>query len=701
MATMKAASFSRCLLTLLILFSHLSAQILLPIQLEPDSSVSFVIGGSVSCWYTTNQVGEGDQLSTFMQQDFGENNIRQNSITFTIHQLTEFRFGLQMDEEADGVVEVNATYNHAISKLRKIHVVLILLMETFNEISTAIHASGYATSDKVIFFVRVGTSSTNNLSIKIFHQELSSKEEEMVPFSAPIVLYENAENGTAGMYCYFCSGENLKVFSGEIEKIHFSIIADARQRTGHGMRIPIIRNPILRSQTCIEFSVWPEYNDGRPKVCTEELSIITEVSRYVNITLVSFRLPPKESVKAKRLLNVFHGEGVGVAMRNVIILTRGGLVHFGNIPRNMIACLDPKVLQFYDFTLPFAFTRELWFAILILSAILTFIYKNVALGMDIIWLFVGWGLEHSHPRKVVGFILISISIVTYTYSAYISADLMQLAEFPKLNLLFKQIGVKLLVATKGGRRNILNFFGFMPMVTKKRIMKYLGDFTPEELTVQAESWNYGSTFEILEMLAKDKRYLWGAEHLNLARKIGTGLKSIRDKYLCQVRPTNIETGCEFMVRIILRYWGYLATTFGAVHERLLEAGVLNMVNKFKEYRSQNDVRDLQMKDANGFVTPAPLNLKSAIGISALYFIAALSAIILFWGISFVCNSRRNPARKAPSKSDAFHFQSVRRTKHLKKVQSTAKSHPDPTHDSLWYINFQRRQCISAKWTIST
>lgn len=118
-----------------------------------------------------------------------------------------------------------------------------MLTESFNETSIAIQNSGYATSHQVLFLVRIPKHSVEDLLIKEFQENMFTNEDELVPFSAAMVLYESGRNGLMKLLRYFCSGTSdaFNETTGVDLRRASSAISSAQQRHDHGMTVRLIK----------------------------------------------------------------------------------------------------------------------------------------------------------------------------------------------------------------------------------------------------------------------------------------------------------------------------------------------------------------------------------------------------------------------------------------------------------------------------
>lgn len=204
----------------------------------------------------------------------------------------------------------------------------------------------------------------------------------------------------------------------------------------------------------------------------------------LNSAIVNFKLPHMESIKSRRLLNVFAGEGTLITWPNGIAATWGGIIQVGNI-RYLIWLQYASVL---GLQIKFSIhTSDVWFLILTAGMIHSFIYKNMALGFDIIWLFVGWRWEHGHSRKVLGYILFSISIVTYSYSGNVSADMMQLAKSHRPNELITVHDFKVMLMEKCLLLFVAQLLKTLQMEIKQPFLNFMGGMKLTDMFIQGDS----------------------------------------------------------------------------------------------------------------------------------------------------------------------------------------------------------------------
>lgn len=158
--------------------------------------------------------------------------------SFTIYIVQELRFGVEMGEGEQRVVEKitwDDNYPRFTQRRRSFGTIFILLTETFNDTTAAIKNTGYATAGQVVYFIGVTKLSCKNLVIDQFQTNLFVNS-ELTIFGAPVVFLEFGRNGGLSIFCNFCpNGTDKFILNNRLfGKVAYSLILTRAQfRHGH------------------------------------------------------------------------------------------------------------------------------------------------------------------------------------------------------------------------------------------------------------------------------------------------------------------------------------------------------------------------------------------------------------------------------------------------------------------------------------
>lgn len=625
-----------------------STGITLPVPLKDICYVDIITSGKN---VSTDIVEHGEDVASLLlnHRRQNQNNCYQS---YTIHS-SELSFGIQMDEDfkyIEDQLTIKTGYFRFLGKLRKQGVLVVLLPETFNETLVAIQNSGYATSNAVMLFIRVRQVSIKNPVIHELQETITSPDPEITPFYPTIIFFES-DSRRIGLFCYFCPEGSDKLFVHDIpsELTLESIIlqfAENQLRDGHGRRVQFSLSQLVDETDICLVNLPSKRADfyHQLEACgTPEIVVVSSFMPLMNLTAVLSNLPDEETAVAKWMLTMFVNEVAVLSIPNVIAYTRGGYHAFGKTPLELIGCVSSQSQSKVDFFLGSIFVPQLWLAILAVAFTLAYVYKNLPLGIDIIWILVGWGTWYEHPRHVTGFIFIPIAIVTYTYHAHVSTDLMQLATSPTTKELFTKNFQIWFDPGKPGKSLILSMFEGLPTPVKLAIENGLGGLTLADILFDDEPIPRSSTITLVETLVSTKRFLWASDHIELLHGFGKGLKYIHETILCRVMDFSTESNLGIAAQGCWRVWGYLSSRMLSFQRIFFEAGVYEQAIKLHT-QGRRVLKGLNMEQANGFLKPPTMNLKSTVGLSALYLFIIQCAILLMWIIWQVSVRRENITR---------------------------------------------------------
>lgn len=350
-----------------------------------------------------------------------------------------------------------------------------------------------------------------------------------------------------------------------------------------------------------------------------DVIILSTIRTLLNFTFVGFTQKPSEHKKMKWHLNICYGEATFLLLPNEFASTRGSYMSLGEIPVELIACVKSDSLSSFDYSFGSVFIWSWWIAIAVIVLLHMLLYRSISRGFDVTWYFLNMPGFLSHPMKVVGFTLISITIVANSYNGSLSAEFMRLADFPSFE---KFVALRYRVAIVGSRKslNVIYETSF-PNATRRGLEKALGgipfvDTLYDETIIKTYN---GSFSQVVRTMAEMKLGLLGNDQVDLASMLGKSVKNVMSGYLCKVLDVKAEINLPMSLPRSVRVWGYLSQRTARLVNTWLEIGLFKFGNSFSYSHSQMALQALDMKDAATGLECRPLTINSHLGLSALYF----------------------------------------------------------------------------------
>ncbi|CAL8136167.1 unnamed protein product [Orchesella dallaii] len=178
-----------------------------------------------------NLVGKGirmESLNPFLKID----DLIVSSYTFAI--TVEYSNVSTVDEESEIVnnITLQESYLRYYPKLRGDCLVFILHTLNFNETVTAIHQSGFGTSDEAIFFLHLPIWSEWNSHI----ESLSALHLHSPYIFHANIVFLGPNSNTSGVHCYVCPRSTSKHYVINVTSIKslFSLKRFAQHLNGNG-----------------------------------------------------------------------------------------------------------------------------------------------------------------------------------------------------------------------------------------------------------------------------------------------------------------------------------------------------------------------------------------------------------------------------------------------------------------------------------
>lgn len=601
-----------------------------PIQLEPNTLVNVVTSGK-NWWSNVSKDVDIIQSFFLMNPPADIHKDISQTTTFTIHDVEHLIMGFEMDEDEHEIVG-NLTMKNGYFRFARrfslVKILFILFTDSFNETLKAIQNSGYATSDRVLFLIRVDQLTPDEAVLHKFQNGLFEEEKEAKPFYASIGFFTPDHNQErVAILCYICPGvsEKLQVLEPSSEVTVSSLLSMVNMRHGHQLPVKLTLGPYKTAEPkFLTASSWSDYYGCLKASMLPEFCVLYSVLHFANVSTLKFHIPESEITRSTWLLNFYVGESSLVGIPNVIANSRGVYTSLGEGTWKFIFCIRVGRIHSLDYALRSVFVPELWILIVLVGITLAVFYGNMKRGMDIVWLFTGRGLEIRHPRKIIGYILLTCCMIANIYAAYFKSDSMLSGRFASIKELADD-GYKLWVAPETPSF-VKRFYGSMPEPIRNGIDAFFGGL---DFLSAGEPPTSKTSVERITTMAERNLYLWANDHLDLLYTFGKNPKYVRNAYMCKVMSWEDEYN-KISDHITWRTWGYISTNVVTSHSYLLQAGLYARAKNILLFPKQRESKDLDMMDADGFLRWAPMNLKSATGISAMYLAAVETFIFNVW-----------------------------------------------------------------------
>ncbi|CAL8136173.1 unnamed protein product [Orchesella dallaii] len=521
-----------------------------------------------------NLVGKGIQtesLIPFLKID----DLIIPSYTFTI--TLEYSNVSTANEESDIVnnITLQESYLRYYPKLRGDCLVFILHTLNFNETVTAIHQSGYGTSDETIFFLQLPIWSEWNSHLESF---------SALHLHSPYIFHANIvflgpNSNTSGVHCYVCLPNTLKLYliKATSFKSFLSLKRFAQQLNGNGHK----RHLVLQSAICdLNLDHCLKFKEDSTKqhnkntffkhiqaYCSPPMVVLfIATQQTLNVSLVSKakHVPEDELHDFEWLTQIRYGEMLIQRIPNHIITTRDRFLILRNFRVKVLSCVTAKsISQQFDYVIVTTLDVYTWLALLTVSLVYGVLYGSIFRGLDVMWPLTSQACWLKHSRKSVCLLWVSLIFVTSFYSSSISSESMQLADLPSFSRLL-EIGYKL----------------WEPI--KQHVSRFASSYE-KGLIVNSfrNALGSGSTGE--------RNYLTVDEVSNFFYD-GNG------SYIHHPDYQNLSK---------------------LVHTLTTQAGIPTKFENLQIDVRQNEIRELKMMAVGAFLSPKPIELKSALGVSLL------------------------------------------------------------------------------------
>ncbi|CAL8136760.1 unnamed protein product [Orchesella dallaii] len=569
-------------------------------------------------------------------------------LTQTIHELNSFNFlpfnsTNFFDEEYESTEEninLQRGYLRFQQKYVEFCLVFSLLTNSFNETTTSIQKSGYGTSPNVLFLIATTLNEENEV-VSGFVQNFF--EVEGLPFHAHIVFHSYLTK-EYGMFCYFCPEKLTRVIITKDFNNIFHQITLATKRVnskgyGNTFLIEDAMSLTSTSEPCLKF-----YDSGRVRSsifgthvnCSNpELWELGWIHRVFNLT-ATLNINSKTDVHHKWFLRVRIAEAVLQSIPNVYLQSRGSIISAYESTFTAMACHHlGNSRHTFEFTITSALDIWTWSCLLASGLAYGLLFQNFWNGIDLLWIFFGVSLTRKHKRICVFGMLITLTVLSCIYQSLISADSMQLVEFPTLHQLFRKEGYRFWVTKT---QSVLSFFRFrVSNVTSVGIKRFLGvEPSSPKIYFEGKGADNIATYsrhadmvpQVFAAAARLKALVTTVFLESVLSAIGKRVVFIGRDLVCKVYYPTADFPVPY--RFTVRVWSYLSEKYGSGLTVFLESGCNQRIIRLKQATAFLKMGKMRLTSANSFTEPKPIGLISAVGTSCWVHCGLGGVLLLGW-----------------------------------------------------------------------
>ncbi|CAL8131277.1 unnamed protein product [Orchesella dallaii] len=540
-------------------------------------------------------------------------------------------------------VDIYSGYLRYSTRLSSQDIAVVIRATSFNETITTIQNSGYGASSSVLFMIETLFLNESDGLVKGFQNDLFHSDG--IPFHAPIAFYTR-NSQEIGVFCYFCKSMKERVHQIHGKQILYDNILSVYTKLnshGHGHHF-YAGDPYnftgKSEDNCVKY-----YSSKRVRTnffgehvnCT--VPYVWEfafVNRHLNMTPTYDISRIEDDTTHKWFLQNRLGEAVKLSLPNQYMQTRGALIYFDQMKLRLMACRFKAVSQTMHFGVASALDFSSWMGIFNVVLLYGIITQKISKGIDILWIFFGKPLLCTHKKSSIFFVMLLVSLLSYIYQSVMSAESMQLSEFPSMPKLVAK-GYKMWVAK--GVDNMLNLgYNQLSSSTKRALKKNVG------LDASTRFFDARAGNEQLHLYYDDVPKLFRtAARLNLfvskvtLQKMGAIEKNVvvylNKDLVCMVYDCNDFVDLPFVYTI--RVWSYLSLQVSRLLSIGIEIGIYERIDRLKNAIETSTMKNLQITRANVFFEPASVNLMSAVGMSCLIHCSFSALLFLWWGCRMI------------------------------------------------------------------
>ncbi|CAL8068322.1 unnamed protein product [Orchesella dallaii] len=602
-----------------------------PIILDQNCFVNFVFENSKYLEYP--ETLEIPEISESLQND------KTYIPSYTIYDVENLNFSFDIDELVfEDKLTLSDGYFRFHSKYRNTCNLFLLLTASFNATTTAITKSGHGTSESTLFLVilpretRIQSDEEDLLSVFPTQFKLLESETNHAFYAnLAFVSFHNSENVIKAeiyVYCYYCSEHvgHLHLL-GTDQNIYPSAISWVCKRwnsNGYARSLYVLSlyagSPEMNAK-------WLEpigqargnfYKSMRNHFfpTTFALHIVT---RRINISVDALKLYDIESEnEIYWYLTVKEITPSNFILRNVQAVTRSTIKIFDQKALETMYCMNISDLvkikwDIYLTVLDF----PTWLLIGLIFVAYTFLYKNVAKAMDLLWIVFDMNFWLRHPREILVFYLVGAIFLPWVYKSGMSTDFVSFDTPSSINKMIKS-GYRIWVSPLDDVRESTYLW---PEHTKKLFLKdvhvkYVSDVFSKMYDFELPS----SLRKQIKAIAKNKFLLVNAlqdipylTHVLSEKKVVV----VENDIVCGTVSLTSRYGYQLVHAYEFR--GYMSTKLFHLFSGLEETGIIDFYRSMITFQNAFTTK-LNVQDLSSAISSSTLAVRTPLGVVCLAFV---------------------------------------------------------------------------------
>ncbi|CAL8143540.1 unnamed protein product, partial [Orchesella dallaii] len=561
-----------------------------PFQLDNDCFINFV----------------GTGIQTEFLAPFMYGFLAESSYTFSIRFLySNVSVEEGMEENVQNLTLQKSYFRYNI-KWRGSCLVFMLHTPTFNETATAIHDSGFGTSDEVLFFLRLQTLAEWEDHIEKFS---ALHEHSSFIFHAN-VIFTGLNSSYVGVHCYFCPPNPNRLHHIQLNSFpsYFLLKRFAQQLNSHGHeRHAVIESAMgdLNVGNCLKIDRHNSTIHNRHKFyqhlrkhCSPPITIIYIFTQQaLNGTIVTMErdVPEHELDDLEWFTRARYGESVLQPIPNEIVNTRGSILIMQNPKMQLVSCITMHSLsRELDYIFLSALDHTTWLALVSVALVYSMVYRSLSRGLDTMWSLFSMVETLRLPKFH--------SIAKLAQKGYRLWS-PEKQHFSKLAGKYEKEMVVDLASSILGKSTLGP--GDYELKIKK-ILDYAYDGNRSKSLIQSMSLRNIS--KLVDNLTKLKLFSGSSTLIRNFGRAANELMRVGDTKLCKVFTLNHMTS-----KMTLRLWSYLSYRTSYLIKLFLEVGILTKFEKLQLDLKEDGIRKLKITTTGAFISPSPITLMSAVG----------------------------------------------------------------------------------------
>lgn len=531
-------------------------------------------------------------------------------------------------------ITISSGYFRFVNKLKTdFCTAFLLLTTTLKNTVSAIHRSGFHSSEYVIFLIPVkGISETSSKLVHGFKHQLISPNTKFKAFSATSVFYIPllTKKGTPsefGVLCFACMQQPNPVI--QITASHFHEILSKSEIINVNMRkntIHVKNSFALESDTdCLQvrspFVSYKTYHSFVP--CAYWQTGWAAFGHYINATFVSskYRMNQAEVLHGSWLTKLFLEISEVHRLPEDFALNRGLHSAFASKETRLLACVYAKSLAMFDTSLERLIPLDISGCIALCIGFYIAVYGNIKAALNLTWHFLGLPAEISRRARKTSWITVALAgTVAWCWQAYVSADALAFQRMPSETKLLVKMQYKIWIPMKWVNYWKATIGGALFETYTHGLLENI--YHDMDRYPKPSPWNLTETFYTM---ALEKRTFWNIQSRLFLLDIWSRQVMLDSIIVCQALPYDrIMTSYYYRV---IRVSGTSAKAKKIVR-RWIDVG-LALSDKIYE-RSLTHLLGTGITPLHKALKPLPLTILGVLGTCVILMTSAQSLILLIW-----------------------------------------------------------------------